>query len=89
MESLQQFESFEELSEEQLMSINGGISTSIVSSSDLGSITVSSDQDGLEYRTDGATGSSTLDVGPNGVSTTRPEGLTPSLDVKILFPSCL
>ncbi len=75
MKSLQKFESGEELSDEQLMSINGGDVT-VGSSSDLGAINITIGPDGIIYHDQGSTGSSTTSVGLNGITATH-QGTAP------------
>lgn len=82
MNSLQKFESGEELSDEQLMSINGG--TNLTLSGPQGTVSLSVGSNGVTLESNGFTGSATTTVGLNGVSTTR-EGLAP-LDANVPLP---
>lgn len=75
MESLQNIEFFEELSDEQLMSISGGVGVS--SSSDLGSLDLSSCNGVITFQSNSSAGTGTTIVDLNNLTiTTKRPGVT-------------
>ncbi|MBW4596126.1 MAG: bacteriocin [Brasilonema angustatum HA4187-MV1] len=66
MESTKKFDCWEELSDEELASISGGLNLSAIGPA--GIVTASADKNGLSTQTDGIGGGTKVNVGPGGVS---------------------
>ncbi|MBP5975412.1 bacteriocin [Brasilonema sp. CT11] len=73
MESTKKFDCWEELSDEELASISGGVDLS--ASSILGVATVNADKHGLSTLTDGVAGGTKVGVTKDGISYSGYDGI--------------